>query len=95
VPGASGWSNTLAGLPTVLWNPQIQTQAANFGMQNNQFGFTILGTPNIPITVAYSTNLASGTWTPLQSVTLLGGSYVFSDLDSVNYSNRFYNIIFP
>jgi len=95
VPGASGWSNTFGGLPTMLWNPQIQTQAANFGFQNNQFGFRITGNNNLPITVAFSTNLASGTWTPLQSFTLLGGFYYFSDPDSASYSNRFYNIIFP
>ena len=32
----------------VLWNPLIQTSDGSFGVQNNQFGFNITGTPNIP-----------------------------------------------
>jgi len=66
----------------------------NFGFQNSQFGFTITGTPNIPIAVQATSDLAGGTWTPLQSCTLTNGAIDFIDPNSVS-SNRFYSIAFP
>jgi hypothetical protein len=63
LPGTTGWSNTFEGVPAVLWNPLIQTGNGNFGVQNNQFGFDITGTTNIPIVVEASTNLANPVWT--------------------------------
>ena len=44
------------GVPAVLWNPLIQTGDGSFGVQNNQFGFNITGTANIPIVVEACTN---------------------------------------
>jgi len=79
LPGTTGWSNTYQGVPTVLWNPQIQASGANFGMKNNQFGFNITGTPNIPIVVQASTGLPSSVWTSLTNVLLTNGSYYFSE----------------
>jgi len=79
LPGTMGWSNTYQGVPAVLWNPQIQASGANFGMKNNQFGFNITGTPNIPIEVQASTGLPSSVWTTLTNVSLTNGSYYFSE----------------
>jgi hypothetical protein len=64
LPNTSGWTNMLDALPTVLWNPQPQTSDGSFGVQNNQFGFNITGTTNIPIVVEATTNLANAVWTP-------------------------------
>jgi hypothetical protein len=93
--GASGWSNSFAGVPTVLWNPQIQVGVAGFGVQSNQFGFTITGTPNIPIVVQACTNLANSAWVALQSVTLTNGSYYFSQPLQSNSSGRYFRISAP
>ena len=38
LPGATGWGPTFGGLPTALWNPQVQTSNARFGTQGGQFG---------------------------------------------------------
>ena len=96
-PGTTGWASLaqLTGAPTVLWNPSIQSGGANFGVQNNVFGFTITGTTNIPIVVAASTNLAGGAWTAVQSCNVTNGSIYFSDPAWTNYSSRYYRICWP
>jgi len=38
LPGTTGWGSTFADRPTVLWNPQIQTNDGSFGVRTNQFG---------------------------------------------------------
>jgi len=95
--GATGWDDFSAdtGLETVLWNPLIQVAGANFGVQNNQFGFNITGTVNFTVVVEACTNLASPVWTPLQIATLTNGSFYFSDPQWSNYPARFYGLGFP
>jgi hypothetical protein len=93
--GTTGWSNTYAGLPAVLWNPQIQAGVAGFGVQSNQFGFTITGTPNIPIVVQGCTNLANPAWVALQTLTLTNGSYYFSQPLQSNSSGHYFRISAP
>ena len=92
LPGATGWTNSFAGLPAVLWNPVIQTEDGSFGVQSNQFGFTITGTANIPVVVEACTNPANPTWIPLLAGTLTNGSLYFSDPAWANYPERFYRI---
>ena len=92
LPGATGWGLTFAGRPAVLWNPQIQSGTPTFGVRNNQFGFTITGTMNIPLAVEASTSLASPGWTVLQTCTLTNGSIYFGDPAWRNYPARFYRI---
>jgi hypothetical protein len=97
LPGTSGWENfaQLTGLPTMLWNPQVQTSDASFGVRTNCFCFTITGTTNIPIVLEACTNLANPTWIPLQSCTLTNGLLYFSDPDWTNNPARFYRIRSP
>jgi hypothetical protein len=97
LPGTTGWTNfaQLAGIPTVLWNPQAQTTDASFGVQSNQFGFNITGTANIPIVVEANTNLTQPSWTMLFNGTVTNGMVYFSDPQWVNYPDRFYRITSP
>jgi hypothetical protein len=97
LPGTTGWRDFSAnsGLPAVLWNPQIQTGDGSFGISNNQFGFNITGTANIPVMVEACTNLASPVWTPLQTLTLTSGPFHFSDPQWTNYPARYYRISSP
>jgi hypothetical protein len=95
LPGTTGWSNTFAVLPAVLWNPVIQTGDGNFGVQANHFGFDITGTANIPIVVEACSNLASPVWTSLQSLTLTNGLFYFSDPAPANASGSYYQIASP
>jgi hypothetical protein len=95
LPGATGWSSVFYGFPTVVWNPLIQGGGASFGVSNNQFGFNITGTANIPIVVEACANLAGAVWTPLQALTLTNGSYYFSEPLQTNSHGRFYRISSP
>ena len=91
--GTSGWSTTLGGAPTMLWNPQAQTGDGSFGLLTNQFGFNVTGTTNIPVVVEASTNLVN--WQPLQTNTLATGTAYFSDSQWTNYPARYYRIRSP
>ena len=95
LPGTSGWEETFPDLPVVLWNPMVEASSASFGVHNNQFGFNIIGTADIPVVVEARTNLTSGLWVPLQTGVLSGGSLYFSDPTWKNYSSRFYRIRSP
>ncbi len=95
LPGTTGWSSPFAGLPTVLWNPLIQASGASFGVRNDQFGFTLVGTANIPIVVEACNNLGTLIWTPLQTLTLTNGSVHFSEPVQTNSLGRFYRIASP
>jgi hypothetical protein len=95
LPGAIGWSNTFAGVPALLWNPVIQTGDFGFGVRNNQFGFDVTGTTNIPIVVEACTALASSGWIPLQTLKLTNGSFHYSEPFQANSSGRFYRISSP
>ena len=95
LPGTTGWGSTLTGLPALLWNPQIQTGDASFGVRLNGFGFNITGTANIPVALEASTNPGAGSWVLLQSCTLTNGSVYFGDQQWSNYPNRLYRIRSP
>jgi hypothetical protein len=94
-PGTTGWASTFGGVPAVLWNPQVQTRGASLRVLTNGFGFTITGTPNIPVVVEACANLANPVWNPLQSLILINGSIYFSDPQWTNYPGRFYRLGSP
>jgi hypothetical protein len=94
LPGPSRWPPTFGGLPTVLWNPQVQTSGASFGVRTNRFGFTITGTSGLVVVVEACTNPINPAWSPLQTITL-AGSYYFTDPQWTNYPARFYRISQP
>jgi hypothetical protein len=95
LPTAVGWGPTFAGLSTKLWNPQAQTKDGSFGVRQNRFGFNITGTPDIPLVVEASTNLAAQFWLPVQNSMLTNGSIYFNDPRWTNYPGRFYRIRSP
>ena len=95
IPGTLGWGITLGNRPAVPWNPQAQTGDGSFGVKNNSFGFNIAGNTDIPIVVEASTNLAGGTWNPLQICTLTNGLLYFNDPNRTNYPTRYYRIRSP
>jgi hypothetical protein len=95
LPCATGWSNTFAGVPAVLWNPLIQAGGSSFGISNGNFGFNITNTVNPTVVVEACTNLANPVWTPLQTLTLSNGVSYFSEPLQTNASGRFYGLGFP
>ena len=98
LPGTSGWSSTFAGRPTALWflpNPIMLNNGPGFGVESNSFGFMISWATNSPVVVEVSTNLANPVWTPLQTNTLVNGSFHFSELVQTNSTGRFYGLGLP
>ena len=95
LPGTTGWSTNFAGLPTVLWQPLVQTRHASFGVLTNQFGFNINWAGGMTVVVEACTNLANPTWSPLGTNTLTSGTAYFSDPQWTNYSARFYRLRSP
>ncbi len=91
----SNWPATLAGLPTLCWNPTVQRDAA-FGFASGRFGFNIAGTPNIPVKIETTTSLVAGIWAPVTNATInAAGSLYISDPSSSNQPSRFYRIVWP
>ena len=89
---ASTWPSSFGGRPTLCWNPTVQ-QDTTFGFASDRFGFNIAGTPDIPVKVEATTNLATGVWTPLTNATLgASGSIHFTD-PSTNKPSCFYRIV--
>ncbi len=86
--GTKGWNMTYGGLPTAVI-PVI----TGSGVLNNQFGFTINGITNLVIMVEASTNLTNPNWQPIQTNTLSGASFNFTDSQWRNYPRRFYRIV--
>ncbi len=95
LPGTTGWNPTFGGLPTVLWNPQVQTTDGGFGVRTNQFGFNINWASGMTVVVEANTNLADPTWTPVATNTPTSGSAYFNDPQWTNYPGRFYRLRWP
>jgi hypothetical protein len=95
LPETTGWSATFGGLPTVMWNPQVQTGDTSFGVQENGFGFNILGNTNLLVVVEAATNLVGPVWIPVATNTLAASSFYFSDPQWTNYPNRYYRLSPP
>jgi hypothetical protein len=95
LPGTTGWGATAGGAPARLWNPQMQTSDASFGVRRDAFGFQIVGTADIPLAIEASTGLAAQSWVRLQIFTLTNGQIYFSDSQWTNYPSRFYRIRSP
>jgi hypothetical protein len=95
LPGTTGWSSSFAGKPALEWNPQILAGDSSFGVQNNAFGFSVTGNPDLPIVIEAASNLVAPAWSQLQCGTLTNGSVYFSDSDWANHSMRFYRLSFP
>jgi len=95
LPGTTGWSSTVAGRPTMLWNATVQTGNGGIGMQQNRFGFKLAGTPDIPLLIEACTDVSAGLWVPVQTCTLTNGLLNFSDPNTTSYPARFYRVRWP
>ena len=97
LPGTTGWDvfASSTGLTPVLLQPQTQPSISNFGVQSNDFGFTINGTSNQVIVAEASTNLTNPNWVPVSTNTLTSSSAYFNDAQWTNYPSRFYRLRSP
>jgi hypothetical protein len=89
--GGSG----LGSFNLLVVNPLILDTGPSFGVQTNQFGFTVSWATNRLVTVEACTDLSSLVWSPLQTITLTNGSAFFSDTQWTNHPGRFYRLRSP
>jgi hypothetical protein len=95
LPGTTGWGPVFANLPTAPWTlpyPLILNNSPSFGVQSNQFGFTVSWATNLNVVVEATTDLANPVWSTLGTNTLSTGFFFFSDPQWTNYPTRFYRI---
>jgi hypothetical protein len=59
------------------------------------FSFIISWATNVPVAVEACTNLSNPVWQPVQTNTLTGGYFYFSDPTWTNYPGRFYRVRSP
>jgi len=97
IPGTSGWLQLAPFLQLGYWfpNPTIPANVLNFGIQNNQFGFTIVWATNVPVIVDACTNLENPQWQPLQTNIITDSAIYFTDPQWTNYPSRFYRLRSP
>jgi hypothetical protein len=98
LPGTRGWTDYFAGERTALWflpNPLILNKGPGFGVQSNQFGFTISWATNLPVVVEACSNLSNPVWIPVGTNILVGGTSYFTDPQLANLSARFYRLRSP
>ena len=98
LPGTTGWSTIFGGAPTALWTlpfPLILNNTSAFGVQSNQFGFTVSWATNLSVVVEASPTLSNPSWSPLITNNLVGGSFYFSDPQWTKYPSRFYRVRSP
>jgi hypothetical protein len=94
--GASGWGATAGGRPAVLWNPQANTDGADFGVKAGQFGFTVTGAAGLVIVAEAASDLNDPVWVAISKITLDGsGSFYFADPEWTNYLTRIYRFRSP
>jgi hypothetical protein len=93
--GTTGWGALYEGCRTMLWDPRVPTNDGSFGVRQNQFGFNIAGTPDIPLVIEASNDISARSWVALQRCTLTNGLIYFSDAQWTNYHGRFYRIRSP
>ncbi|RYD29691.1 MAG: leucine-rich repeat domain-containing protein, partial [Verrucomicrobiaceae bacterium] len=96
MPGTMNWDETYGRRPARLWNPQVRTADASFGMKTDGegkrfFAFNITGPADSVVLVMTSAGLSPGSWTILAAVTLADpdldgiGSFHFSDPGASQY----------
>ena len=100
LPGTTGWSSTLGGLPTTNWAlpyPLILggNQTTNFGVQSNQFGFNVSWATNLSVVVEACTNIGNPAWVPVATNALSNGTFYFNDAQWKNYPKRYYRLSAP
>jgi hypothetical protein len=90
-PGTIGWGATLAGRPTVLWNPRIVTDDGMFGVHAGHFGFTFMGAANVPVAIEACSDLGNPSWTTITNLTCgADGTVQFTDPEAADQPVRIY-----
>src|SRR5207247_9369018 len=72
--------------------PQIQINDGSFSIRTNGLGFNVAGYSNQIVVVEACTDLATSSWSPLETNTIETGPIDFLDFNWTNYPRPFYRI---
>ena len=76
-----------------MWPETSCTRDGKFGVRNGTFGFNVLGTSRLGVSVKARDSLGSGSWTQVGAATLdETGTFYFSDAATKDYTRRFYTV---
>jgi hypothetical protein len=90
LPGTTGWSDTLGGLPTALWLPQMQPIAKSPG--TTQMAFNIFWAKGKTVVIESCSDLLNPAWLPVATNTLTTGTWRFSDQNWTTSACGFYRV---
>ena len=93
--GTTGWGATFNGIPTAIWQPQMQVSRTSNGGAANEFGFNVSWASGRTVVVEACTNLSNPGWTAIQTNTLTSGSIYLTDPQWKNYPGRAYRVRSP
>jgi hypothetical protein len=74
--------------------PLLKVTGGTYGNNYHQFGFNIAST-NATVVVEACTNMGSGVWLPIRTLTPTNGSAYFSEPLPPNSPGRFYRVRSP
>ncbi len=75
----------------MLWNPHIVTNDGTFGVHAGHFGFTFVGTNDIPVAIEACSNLAIPDWTTITNLICNAeGTAQFTDPEAADQPSRYY-----
>lgn len=97
LPNASGWPvppDPWCGYSTAYWLPEVMADG-RLGVQDGTCTFTVGWTEGQTVVVEAITNPTSTVWTPLETNTLTGDRFLFSDPSAGDHPNRFYRLRSP
>lgn len=97
LPDASGWPappDPWGGYATAYWLPEVMADG-RLGIQDGTCTFTVGWTEGQTVVVEAITNPTSTVWTPLETNTLTGDRFLFSDPLAGDHPNRFYRLRSP
>ncbi|HZR18432.1 MAG TPA: leucine-rich repeat protein [Verrucomicrobiae bacterium] len=91
LPGTTGWGATFGGLPTAIWQQQMQVSKPDAG-GTSDFGFSVKWASGKTVVVEVCTDLSHPGWTPLQTNTLTSGSIYVNDPQWKHFPGRTYRV---
>jgi hypothetical protein len=95
LPGNTNWGTSYAGVPTALWQPEIESSETHLGVRSNQFGLTVAWASGTDVAVNCCTNLTNPTWQPITTNKLPVDTWHFIDPAEATGSARFYRLRWP
>src|SRR5260221_6997907 len=78
LPGTSGWSDTLGGLPTALWLPRMQQIAGGSSGSATQITFNVFWAKGRTVVIDCCNDLLNPAWNPVATNTLTSSTWSFN-----------------